>query len=77
MQSPGIDVLALAAGDVQRYHCDVFVGVGDPVNVAVPVSVSPSSGVVSLIDAAALADGAEVEYATKFVAPSLTKSGVG
>lgn len=58
MQSPGIVVLVLPAADVQRYHCEVSVGVGEPVNVAVPVSVSPCTGVVSLMDAAASTPGA-------------------
>lgn len=58
VQSPGIEVLVDAAGDVQRYHCEVSVGVGVPLNVAVPVSVSPSNGEVSLIAAADETEGA-------------------
>lgn len=58
VQSPGMEVLVDAAGDVQRYHCEVSVGVGVPLNVAVPVRVSPSNGEVSLIDAAADTEGA-------------------
>ena len=42
VQSPGMEVLVDAAGDVQRYHCEVSVGVGVPLNVAVPVSVCPN-----------------------------------
>ncbi len=59
VQSPGIEVLVLPAAEVQRYHCEVSVGVGEPVNVAVPVSVSPCTGVVSFIEAAAFTAGAE------------------
>lgn len=58
VQSPGMEVLVDAAGDVQRYHCEVSVGVGVPLKVAVPVRVSPSSGEVSLIAAAVETEGA-------------------
>ena len=51
-------MLVDAADEVQRYHCEVSVGVGVPLNEAVPVSVSPSSGDVSLIAAATDTDGA-------------------
>lgn len=57
VQSPGMEVLVDAAGDVQRYHCEVSVGVGVPLKVAVPVRVS-SSGEVSLIAAAVETEGA-------------------
>lgn len=59
VQLPGMEVLVDAAGDVQRYHCEVSVGVGVPLNVAVPVRVSPSNGEVSLIAAADVTAGGD------------------